>query len=80
MDEVLALLEWPAMAITLAAAWWMGSQRATRRILAFSLLIVGNLLWIGWGWGESAWALIALNLGLLGLNVRGIAKNDAAKS
>jgi len=79
MDEVLALLEWPAMAITLAAAWWMGSQRAKRRILAFSLLIVGNLLWIGWGWGESAWALIALNLGLLGLNVRGIAKNDEAK-
>jgi hypothetical protein len=80
MNEVLALLEWPAMAITLAAAWWMGSQRAKRRILAFSLLIVGNLLWIGWGWGESAWALIALNLGLLGLNVRGIAKNDEAKS
>lgn len=80
MDDVLALLEWPAMAITLAAAWWMGSQRAERRILAFSLLIVGNLLWIGWGWGESAWALIALNVGLLGLNVRGIAKNDEAKS
>ena len=79
MDEVLALLEWPAMAISLAAAWWMGSQRAERRILAFSLLIVGNLLWIGWGWGESAWALIALNIGLLGLNVRGIAKNDDAK-
>jgi hypothetical protein len=80
MNDVLALLEWPAMAISLAAAWWMGSQRAERRILAFSLLIVGNLLWIGWGWGESAWALIALNVGLLGLNVRGIAKNDDAKS
>ncbi len=79
MDDFLALLEWPAMAISLAAAWWMGSQRAERRILAFSLLIVGNLLWIGWGWGESAWALIALNIGLLGLNVRGIAKNDDAK-
>ncbi len=78
MDDFLALLEWPAMAISLAAAWWMGSKRADRRILAFALLIVGNLLWIGWGWGESAWALIALNIGLLGLNVRGIAKNEDA--
>ena len=78
MDDFLALLEWPAMAISLAAAWWMGSKRADRRIFAFALLIVGNVLWIGWGWGESAWALIALNIGLLGLNVRGIAKNEDA--
>jgi hypothetical protein len=76
MDDFLALLEWPAMAISLAAAWWMGSKKAGKRIVAFVLLIVGNLMWIGWGWGETAWALIALNIGLLGLNVRGILKNE----
>lgn len=76
MEEFFALLEWPAMAVSLAAAWWMGSTKAKKRIVAFVLLIVGNLMWIGWGWGEAAWALIALNVGLMALNVRAIFKNE----
>lgn len=76
MEEILSFLQWPAMAISLAAAWWMGSKRASKRIIAFVLLIVGNLMWIAWGWSESAFALIALNVGLLALNVRGIMKNE----
>lgn len=76
MEEFFALLEWPAMAISLAAAWWMGSKQANKRVVAFAMLIVGNVMWMAWGWGESAWALIALNFGLLGLNVRGIIKNE----
>lgn len=76
MEEFFALLEWPAMLISLAAAWWMGSTKAKKRIVAFVLLIVGNLMWIAWGWGEGAWALIALNVGLMGLNVRAIIKNE----
>jgi hypothetical protein len=76
MEELFALLEWPAMAVTLAAAWWMGSKKAGKRIMAFCLLIAGNLMWIAWGWGEDARALIALNIGLLALNVRGIVKNE----
>jgi hypothetical protein len=76
MDEILGLLEWPAMAISLIAAWWMGSQKAKKRIVAFWLLIVGNLLWIAWGWGADAWALIALQVGLIVLNLRGIMKNE----
>ena len=76
MEELFAYLEWPAMAVTLAAAWWMGSKKADKRVIAFWMLIAGNLMWIGWGWGETAWALIALNVGLLALNVRGIMKND----
>ena len=78
MEEFFALLEWPAMAISLAAAYWMGSTKAKKRIVAFLLLIVGNLMWIAWGWGQAAWALIALNVGLLALNVRGIRKNEDA--
>ena len=76
MEEFFALLDWPAMAISLAAAWWMGSTKAKKRIVAFLLLIVGNLMWIAWGYGESAWALIALNVGLMALNVRAIFKNE----
>ena len=76
MEEFAAKLEWPAMAISLAAAWWMGSRKAQKRVVAFVMLIVGNLMWIAWGWGVQAWALIALNVGLMALNMRGIVKNE----
>jgi hypothetical protein len=80
MEEFFALLEWPAMAISLAAAYLLASQKPEKRIVAFWLLIVGNVMWIAWGWGESAWALIALNVGLMVLNVRGIFKNEEAEA
>ncbi len=76
MEEFFAYLEWPAMLISLAAAWWLGSKKPEKRIFAFGLLIVGNLMWIAWGWTDGAWALIALNVGLMALNVRAIMKNE----
>lgn len=79
MDDILAMLEWPAMAISLVAAYLLGSIDPTKRIVAFIMLIIGNLMWIGWGWGDDAKALIALNVGLMALNVRGIFKNEEAK-
>jgi hypothetical protein len=78
MEDWLAWLEWPAMAISLVAAWLIASKQARKRIVAFVLLILGNLLWIAWGWGDGAYALIFLNAGLLALNVRGILKNEDA--
>jgi hypothetical protein len=38
--------------------------------------LVSNVLWIGWGWHDHAWAVIFLQVGLAILNVRGVAKND----
>jgi hypothetical protein len=74
--EWLEYLEWPAMAISLAAAWWMASRSPRKRIVAFVLLIVGNIMWIAWGWNDEAFALVALNVGLMALNVRGVIKNE----
>ncbi len=79
MEDMLNLLEWPAMAISLVAAYLLGSINPTKRIVAFVMLIIGNLMWIGWGWGNEAKALIALNVGLMVLNVRGVFKNEEAK-
>lgn len=76
MGDVLSLFEWPAMAISLAAAWLIASKDPKKRIWAFWMLIIGNVLWIGWGWGDAAYALIALNAGLMALNIRGILKNE----
>lgn len=80
MDEWIDLVQWPAMAVTLYAAYLIGSKREDRRILGFSMFILSNVLWVAWGWHDGAWALIALQLGLFAMNVRGIVKNEKRKS
>jgi hypothetical protein len=75
---LLDALQWPAMAVTLIAAWLVASRRAERRAAGFWWFIGSNVLWIIWGWHAHAWALIALQVGLFVLNVRGAAKNEQA--
>jgi hypothetical protein len=75
--DLLALLEWPAMAISLAAAWWMGSRKPGKRIVAFCMLIVGKLKWIAWGWGEDARAHSA-QCGFAGIQCAGHYQERAA--
>jgi hypothetical protein len=73
---LLDALQWPAMAVTLIAAWLVASRSARRRTHGFWWFIASNILWIVWGWQAQAWALIALQVGLFALNVRGAVKND----
>lgn len=70
------LLQWPAMAVTLYAAWLVASQDKRRREHGFWWFVASNLLWVAWGWHAQAWALIALQVGLFVLNLRGAWKND----
>ena len=48
------------MAVTLFAAYLIGSKRPERRVFGFSMFILSNVLWIVWGWHDEAWALITL--------------------
>lgn len=74
--EILNAVQWPAMAVTLFAAWLVASQSKPRREAGFWWFIASNVLWIVWGWHTHAWALIALQVGLFLLNLRGAAKNE----
>jgi len=76
-ERVLEALQWPAMAATLLAAWLVASQSKRKRSLGFWCFILSNVLWAVWGWHDGALALIALQLGLFALNVRGARKNEA---
>ncbi len=76
MGDWVDLVQWPAMAVTLYAAYLLGSKRADRRILGFCMFMLSNVLWIIWGLHDEAWALIALQVGLFATNVRGILKNE----
>jgi hypothetical protein len=64
------------MAVTLYAAYLIGSKCEDRRIFGFSMFVLSNVLWIAWGWHDEAWALIGLQVGLFVMNVRGILKNE----
>jgi hypothetical protein len=73
---LLDALQWPAMAVTLVAAWLVASQVKRRREIGFWVFIVSNVMWIAWAWHARAWALIALQVGLFIMNVRGAVKNE----
>ena len=78
MDEFIDFLQWPAMLVTLFAAYLIGSKRAERRVFGFCMFILSNVLWIVWGIHDEAWALIALQAALMVTNIRGIFKNESA--
>lgn len=78
MDDWLNLLQWPAMAVTLTAAWLVASERRGRRHAGFWIFFFSNGLWIAWGLHAQAWALIVLQLGLAAMNIRGESRTDAA--
>ena len=72
-------IQWPAMAVTLVAAWLVASRQPSRRAHGFWWFVASNILWVIWGWNAHAWALIALQVGLFALNVRGAIKNEPSK-
>ena len=78
-NALLDAIQWPAMAVTLFAAWLVASQKRSRREAGFWWFILSNLLWIVWAWHTRAWALIALQIGLFALNVRGALKNEKSE-
>src|SRR5690554_7597462 len=77
MESLIDLLQWPAMLVTLIAAWLVGSRHRVRRCAGFLCFILSNVLWVIWGWHSQAWALIVLQLGLFAMNLRGTRKNAA---
>lgn len=74
----LDVLQWPAMAVTVAAAWLVASQSKRRRAIGFWAFLASNLLWIAWGWQAHAYALVVLQVFLAALNLRGARKNEPA--
>lgn len=69
-------LQWPAMLVTVVAAWYVASGQRPRRKLGFWLFLLSNLLWIGWGIYARAYALVTLQVCLAGMNIRGEKRNS----
>ena len=76
----LDLLQWPAFAVTVVAAWLVASETTRRRLWGFLLFLVSNALWIAWGWHDAAWALYLLAGGKVGGARRRIAGNGELRA
>jgi hypothetical protein len=70
-------MQWPAMLATVLAAWLVGSDSEGRRSAGFWVFLASNVLWVLWGLHDGAIALIALQLALAALNIRGVFKAQA---
>lgn len=76
MSEWLDWAQWPAFAASVLAAWLVGANDARRRNIGFWIFLLSNLLWVAWGWHSQATALIALQVCLAAMNVRGLFKTE----
>jgi len=71
------LVQWPAFAASVAAAYLVASSAKERRNAGFWVFLLSNVLWVVWGLHTGAWALIALQGCLAALNVRGLLKTES---
>jgi len=74
--DYLNLIQWPAMLVTVVSAWLVASQAKRKREIGFWCFLLSNVLWVIWGVHDHAYALIALQIALAVLNVRGAYKNE----
>jgi hypothetical protein len=74
--DYLDLLQWPAMVVTVVAAYLVASRMAYKRAIGFWCFLASNVLWVAWGVHDHAWALVGLQFFLAALNIRGVYKNE----
>jgi len=72
-------VQWPAMVVTVAASWLVASTRPERRNAGFWVFLVSNAMWVVWGVGTAAWALVVLQVALAAMNIRGASKASEAE-
>ncbi|GLZ85788.1 hypothetical protein Pres01_18390 [Metapseudomonas resinovorans] len=75
--DYLNLLQWPAMLVTVLAAWLIGSNLDSRRNAGFWVFSASNALWVAWGLYAHAYALIVLQFCLAAMNMRGVKKTGS---
>lgn len=74
-EEILDLIQWPAMLVTISASWYVAAERKDNRNWGFWLFLLSNLLWLMWAIPQAAWALAILQISLAAMNIRGVLKS-----
>jgi hypothetical protein len=74
--DYLDYLQWPAMVVTVLAAYLVASRVPHKRAVGFWCFLASNVLWTIWGIHDRAYALVGLQFFLAALNIRGVYKNE----
>lgn len=74
--QLIDSVQWVAFAASVTAAWLVASTNVRRRKVGFWVFMASNLLWIAWGLHAHAIALIALQVCLALMNLRGLSNNQ----
>lgn len=74
--DLMNLVQWPAMVVTVAASWLVASKHEGHRNVGFWIFLLSNVLWIAWGVYSGAVALVVLQVCLAALNIRGAKKTE----
>jgi len=74
--DTLDLLQWPAMVVTVVAAYLVASRLPHKRAIGFWCFLASNVLWTVWAVHDRAYALVGLQFFLAALNIRGVYKNE----
>jgi len=72
--DLLNLMQWPAMVVTVVASWLVASSHDGKRNVGFWIFLLSNVLWITWGLYSGAMALVVLQICLAAMNIRGAMK------
>jgi hypothetical protein len=64
------------MVASVVAAWLVASTREEKRGWGFWVFLASNVLWAAWGIHAKAYAVIALQVCLAALNIRGVKKTS----
>lgn len=80
MTELIDLLQWPTMVLSVAAAYLVASSAKWKRNAGFWVFLASNVLWIAWGLHDEAHALVVLQVALGAMNIRGVNKTQPDNS
>ena len=72
-------LQWPALVVTVIAAWMVSFSQRTEREAGFWLFLLSNILWAAWGISDEAYALVLLQFCLAIANIHGVLENRATQ-
>lgn len=72
--DLLNLMQWPAMVVTVVASWLVASSHDGKRNVGFWIFLLSNVLWITWSLYSGAMALVVLQICLAAMNIRGAMK------
>ena len=71
-------LQWPAMVIALAGAWYVGADTPRQRWWGFWGFLISNILWVGRAIYIHEYALLIMQALFIITSVRGLWRNRSA--